>query len=50
MVTRATFDITMLRVTNTEVFGNRERLVAKLREGWREALHRENRIKGKPYP
>ena len=40
------FDITMLRITNREVFGNRAALIEKLRTGWRNALNRENRIIG----
>lgn len=43
------FDITVLRLTNAEVAGDKERLAAKLREGWRAALNRENIIIGKPY-
>lgn len=45
----AEIDITLLRVTNGEVFGDREHLVEKLRSGWRAALRRQNRIIGKPY-
>lgn len=41
------FDITLLRVTNSEVFGDRDRLLTKLRLGWRTALRRENKIIGK---
>ena len=41
------FDITLLRVSNSEVFGNQERLVERLREGWRLALRRENQFIGK---
>ena len=41
------FDITLLRVRNSEVFGNRSQLVDKLRAGWRAAQKRENRIIGK---
>lgn len=40
------FDVTLIRVRNSEVFGNRERLVQKLRGGWRAALDRKNRIIG----
>lgn len=40
------FDITILRITNAEVFGCRERLISKLRSGWREALVRKNRLIG----
>lgn len=42
----AKFDITILRVTNSEVFGYRESLIEKLRSGWREALSRKNRVIG----
>ena len=42
----ARFDITMLRITNLEVYGDRESLIEKLRAGWRNALNRENRIIG----
>ena len=41
------FDITLVRVSNSEVFGNREKLLDKLRSGWRAALKRENFIIGK---
>ena len=34
------WDITLIRLTNQEVFGNRESLVRKLREGWRQAKKR----------
>lgn len=40
------FDITVLRLTNRDVAGNRESLVAKLRVGWRRALQRKNRVIG----
>ncbi|MFD1193946.1 endonuclease domain-containing protein [Seohaeicola saemankumensis] len=43
------FDITVLRLTNSEVAGNKQRLTVKLREAWRSALQRENQIIGKPY-
>ena len=33
--------MTLLRLTNQEVLGDRERLLAKLRRGWRAALARE---------
>jgi very-short-patch-repair endonuclease len=42
----AKFDITVLRVTNSEVFGRREPLIEKLRFGWREALSRQNQVIG----
>ena len=45
----ARFDITVLRLTNAEVAGDKDRLTEKLRAGWRAALRRENRIVGKPY-
>jgi very-short-patch-repair endonuclease len=45
----ARIDITVLRLTNNEVWGDRERLVDRLRDGWRAALRRENRIIGKAY-
>lgn len=44
----ARFDITLLRLTNAEVFGDRERLIQQLRNGWREALDRENKLVGNP--
>jgi len=43
------FDITVLRLTNGEVAGNKVRLEQKLRQGWRAALDRENQVIGKPY-
>jgi very-short-patch-repair endonuclease len=43
----ARFDITLLRVTNADVFGDRDKLIQKLRHGWRMALDRENKIIGK---
>lgn len=42
----AKFDITVLRVKNSEVFGRREALIEKLRSGWREAQFRQNRVIG----
>lgn len=36
-------DMTLLRLTNSEVFGDREALVQKLRDEWRAALHRRRR-------
>ena len=42
----ARFDITVLRITNQDVYGDRRVLIEKLRAGWREALHRENKIIG----
>jgi len=46
----ARFDITIVRVTNSEVFGDRDFLLQKLRQGWREAKLRPNRIIGKTWP
>lgn len=43
------FDITVLRLTNGEVGGNKQRLTQKLRQGWRSALDHENQIIGKSY-
>lgn len=43
------FDISLLRIMNEDVFGDRDRLVDKLRQGWRRALRRENRLVGKVY-
>jgi very-short-patch-repair endonuclease len=45
----ARFDITLLRITNADVFGDRDKLVDKLRHGWRMALKRENQLIGKEY-
>ena len=42
----AKLDITVLRLTNGDIAGNRNKLITKLRAGWREALNRENRIVG----
>ncbi len=42
----ARFDITVLRITNREIYGDRKALINKLRAGWREALNRENKIIG----
>lgn len=39
-------DITVLRLRNAEIFGDRDRLVEKLRVGWRAARDRQNRIIG----
>ena len=38
--------VTVLRLTNEEVFGDRERLLRKLRQAWRTAL----RTHGEPAP
>lgn len=46
----ARFDITLIRISNAEVFGQRSNLIDLLREGWRKAKNRENQIIGKPYP
>lgn len=40
------FDITLLRLTNDEVFGPIDALTKKLRAGWRDANRRENTIIG----
>lgn len=45
----ARIDITVLRLSNDEVWGDHERLVERLRDGWRAALRRENRIIGREY-
>lgn len=38
-------DITLIRVTNREVFGNRSELIQKLRDGWKQAnLAKKQRI------
>ena len=42
----AKFDITLIRITNREIWGNRGALIEKLRAGWRQALDRKNRIVG----
>ena len=39
------FDITVLRLRNADIFGDRDRLVEKFREGWRAAKSRENRFR-----
>lgn len=41
------FDVSVLRLSNNDVFGDRGLLVEKLRVGWRAAKNRENRIIGK---
>lgn len=43
----ARFDITVIRLSNREVFGDRTHLVKKLRDGWRKAQRRKNAIIGK---
>lgn len=45
----ARFDITVLRLTNGEVAGDKVRLAQKLRQAWRLALDRENTLIGKAY-
>jgi len=40
------WDITLIRLKNQEVFGNREKLINKLRKGWRKA---NTKIKGSPF-
>ena len=40
------FDITVLRLRNSDIFGDRDGLVEKLRAGWRLAKNRKNRIVG----
>ncbi len=42
----ARFDITLLRITGREVFGDPEELIARIEAGWRKAMNRENRIIG----
>jgi very-short-patch-repair endonuclease len=42
------FDITIIRITNDEIFGDRQKLIQKLRLGWKQALKRENKIVGSP--
>ena len=44
------FDITLVRISNHEVFGNRDALIAKLRDGWRQAKARPNSMIGKRVP
>lgn len=43
------FDITVLRITNKEVFGDQDKLTEKLRGGWRRALDRKNHTIGTSY-
>lgn len=40
------FDITVLRLRNAEVAGDRMHLTAKLRDAWRRALERKNSVVG----
>ena len=40
------FDITLVRVRNSDVFGDKELLLEKLRVGWRKAKRRENTVIG----
>ena len=44
------FDITLIRISNDEVFGDRGALIAKLRDGWRQAKARPNSMIGKRVP
>jgi very-short-patch-repair endonuclease len=37
--------VTLLRLTNKEVFGDRERLLGKLRQAWRTALRNSRRTR-----
>ena len=37
--------VTLLRLTNEEVFGDRERLLGKLRQAWRTALRNSRRAR-----
>lgn len=45
----SSIDITVLRITNSQVYGDREYLVERLRAGWRRAQKRKNRLIGQPY-
>ena len=40
------FDITLLRITNEEIFGDGQYLIRKLRVGWSKACKRDNNIVG----
>ena len=42
----ARFDITMLRINNREIDGDRGKLIEKLRSAWLEAKNRKNQIIG----
>ncbi|RTL65997.1 MAG: DUF559 domain-containing protein [Hyphomicrobiales bacterium] len=42
-------DVTVLRLSNNQVYGKRENLIDSLRSGWRRALQRKNRLVGQPY-
>ncbi|RZI38533.1 DUF559 domain-containing protein, partial [Herbaspirillum sp. HC18] len=42
-------DITVLRLKNSVVFGDREELIRKLRSGWRQAVARRNKVIGLPH-
>lgn len=46
----ASYDITVLRLRNWEVFGDRDRLIERLRASWRRAKHRNNKIIGQIRP
>jgi very-short-patch-repair endonuclease len=43
------FDITLVRIKNDEVYGDYNRLITKLRNAWKLAKNRENKIIGKTY-
>lgn len=43
------FDITLVRIQNSEVYADRDALLHKLRNGWRSALDRNNKIIGAEY-
>jgi very-short-patch-repair endonuclease len=42
--------VTLVRLNNQEVFGDRERLLAKLRRGWRSAVERSHPRGTRPSP
>jgi len=44
------FDITLLRLSNEDVWGDEDRLLSKVRQSWREAKSRKNVIIGMQYP
>jgi very-short-patch-repair endonuclease len=45
----ANLDITVLRIANSQVFDDPDDLVPLLREGWKLARRRKNRLIGQPY-
>jgi very-short-patch-repair endonuclease len=45
----ANLDITVVRITNSQVFGDPDNLLQLLREAWKLAKARKNRFIGKPY-